>query len=337
MAKRIISYFYFTIASLIIFNLQCLVSIASADDTDSSKYSVVFECEDIKHAGAKRVEVHYDGHELKLIGITDNNTQFVIARTKPKKDEVYGKVDDYDCKGNTISISEKWPFTNFYTDRVYKWDGTKLQQIKITTHDSSSAAVDDALNKALNRNLQEAVSVLGSVLYPRHYLGCETIEDFLKKGHKATLSIQKTKGFEPAATALENTFELMVAVAAYKYDDDPLFVPDPKLSTPIPNRWLETFKHCKISTSKYIVALNDYGFFLQQAGQNDKAVGILQLVVSEDPKRIVAYLNLADAYWSLGKLQEAIDNYRRYEKLMVDSQKADKVPAKVKERLKTNP
>ncbi len=336
MAKRIISYLSFTIIfTLLLYNHQWADSIASADDTDSSKYSVVFECEDIKYAGAKRVEVHYDGHELKLIGITDNNRQFVIARTKPKKDEQYGKVDDYDCKGNTISITEKWPFTNFYTNRVYQWNGKKLQQIKITTHDPSSAAIDDALNEALTGNLQEAVSILANSLYPSHYLGCGTIEDFLKKGHKASLSIQKTKGFELAATALENTFELMVA--ANHYGNDPLSNFDPKKSGPIPNRWLETFKHCEIQTSKYIPALNDYGFFLQESGQNSKAVDILLLVVSKDPKRTVAYLNLADAYWSLGKRHEAIDNYRQYEKLMIDSKKADKVPGKVKGRLKSNP
>ena len=43
--------------------------------------------------------------------------------------------------------------------------------------------------------------------------------------------------------------------------------------------------------------LNDYGFFLDEAGQHDKAISVLQVVIARDPNRAVAYLNLADKVW----------------------------------------
>jgi hypothetical protein len=61
----------------------------------------------------------------------------------------------------------------------------------------------------------------------------------------------------------------------------------------------------------------------------------LSLVISEDPERTVAYLNLADAQWSLGKRLDAINNYTRYNQMMIDAKKADKAPIRVMERLKT--
>ena len=298
MAKRIISCLSFTIIfSLILYNLQWADSIACAADTSSADNITIIECKDIQHVGAQQVEAHYDGKELKLIGITNDGKQFIIARTKLKK-EVVGGVFDYDCTGNTVRIIEKQAFSTLFTTQIYKWTGKNLRHVKTIIEDTNANLIDSALSEALKGNLIEAYDHLNEVQhYPRYYLGCGTIEHFLEEGHKASLSLRKTKGFKQAAVALENTFELMVK--AYNCS----FISETEISTPIPNRWLETFKHCEISTSKYVPALNDYGFFLQQTGQNDKAANILLLVVSEDPKRTVAYLNLADAYWSLGKRQ----------------------------------
>lgn len=318
--------------SLVLCHIYCLVSIASAADEDSEKDITIMECKDIKYVDAQRVEAHYDWKELRLVGIAEDDKPFIIARTKPKEDPFNGAGTAYysTCKGNTINLSIKAPFREYSVTQTFKWDGESLKQTKTTTKDYSQDLIDSALNKALKGDLAGAKSDFADVMYPRNYLGCDTIKDFLAANHKASFSIQKKEGFKRAATALENTFELMVE-ADYESGNS-----DSPISTPIPDRWMEIFKKCELSKSEYVSALNDYGFFLQQSGQNDKATNILLLVVSADPKRTVAYLNLADAYWGLGKKQEAIDNYKRYKKLMINSKKADKVPDRVKGRLKAN-
>jgi len=315
---------------LILCSLQWTGSVALAVDTSSPDDVTVMKCEDIQYVGAQHVELHYDGNELRLIGFADDKNQFIIATTKPEK-KVYGRVDDGDCDGNTVWIREKWGFKSVYITQTYKWDGKKLYQIQTEVYDPSSKSIDSALDEALKGNLEKAISHLEEVMYPWNYLGCGTIEEFLEKGYKASFSIQNTRGSKQAATALENTFELMSE--AYNYSR----MSEPQIEAPAPTRWVETFERCQIPASKYIPAINDFGFFLHRAGKNEKAADILLLAISKDPKRTIAYLNLADIYWSLGKRRDAIDNYKQYRQMMISSEKAGKVPRRVKRRLKANP
>ncbi|WP_416260558.1 tetratricopeptide repeat protein [Gibbsiella quercinecans] len=78
---------------------------------------------------------------------------------------------------------------------------------------------------------------------------------------------------------------------------------------------------------------NDYGFLLQQAGRNKDAVRILSLVVKNTPKRAVAYLNLADAYWDAGDKLNASLNYKKYISLKADANH-DNIPIRAIERSK---
>ena len=80
--------------------------------------------------------------------------------------------------------------------------------------------------------------------------------------------------------------------------------------------------------------LNDYGFYLAEAGDPKDAEEVLSIVLTEDPDRVPAYLNIADAQFALGRLPEARVNYRRYRELMMREGKADKVPPRVGERAK---
>lgn len=320
------------ILSSILCAFQWSARIALSADTSAAEDITVIKCEGIQYNGAQRVEFHYDRsrNELRLVGISSNNTQFVIARTRPEREAV-GIIFDHRCDGDTVSITERFPSKSVFITQVYKWDGKTIRQIKTEFTDQNAEVIDSALEEALKGNLAEAISRLGGLNYPWNYFSCDALRQCLEKGHRVSLSIQKTKGFNQAATALENTFEFMSEVHEYCRTSEP------ETRAVGPKRWLETFDHCGIAKSKYVPALNDYGFFLQQAGKNGKAVRILSLVTSEDPERTVAYLNLADAQWSLGKRLDSINNYSRYNTMMIDSEKTDKVPTRVMERLKTTP
>ena len=78
---------------------------------------------------------------------------------------------------------------------------------------------------------------------------------------------------------------------------------------------------------------NDYGFLLQQAGRNSDAITVLNVVVKNTPKRMVAYLNIADAYWGLGDKVKSSQNYKKYINLMQSSHN-DKIPERAFDRSK---
>ena len=87
------------------------------------------------------------------------------------------------------------------------------------------------------------------------------------------------------------------------------------------------------NNSYYPNVLNDYGFLLQQAGRNKDSVRILSLVVKYTPKRTVAFLKLADAYWGVGDKLNASLNYKKYTSLNTDANH-DKIPIRAIERSK---
>lgn len=83
---------------------------------------------------------------------------------------------------------------------------------------------------------------------------------------------------------------------------------------------------------KLAAQFNDYGFYLEEAGEHEAAIEPLRLALERDLKRTVAYLNLADAEYALGRMAQAKENYAEYLKQMTAAGKADKVPARVTER-----
>ncbi|MGH8256679.1 MAG: tetratricopeptide repeat protein [Steroidobacteraceae bacterium] len=82
---------------------------------------------------------------------------------------------------------------------------------------------------------------------------------------------------------------------------------------------------------------NDYGFYLEQAKQPKQAIGVLAQVTDVDPNRTVAYLNLADADYSVGRMADAKANYSEYRQRMAASGKLNLMPARVAARLGSAP
>jgi len=75
--------------------------------------------------------------------------------------------------------------------------------------------------------------------------------------------------------------------------------------------------------------LNDYGFFLAEAGMHESAINVLQLVIARAPDRAVAYLNLADTEYARGDKTAAAGHYHRYAALMREAGRGEKIPARV--------
>ena len=88
---------------------------------------------------------------------------------------------------------------------------------------------------------------------------------------------------------------------------------------------------CKKNVNHY----NNIAYYLQKAGHNREAIVLLEKIIEMFPKRLVAYYNLGDAYWALGKKSKAQKYYGDYMQLMKIAGKEKKIPKVVKERYNT--
>lgn len=117
----------------------------------------------------------------------------------------------------------------------------------------------------------------------------------------------------------ENAFEL-----TFKYKPEDFFTDYP-------------VNVLKISTIKLqnIEKSNDIAYYLEEAKIYDEAIFILENIIKKEPVRVVAYLNLADAYWGLENIEKAKNNYEKYISLMKNQKKdLSKIPQRVYERIK---
>ncbi len=78
---------------------------------------------------------------------------------------------------------------------------------------------------------------------------------------------------------------------------------------------------------------NNIAYYLQKNGQNREAILLLEEITALFPKRVVAYLNLGDAYWGDTQNFEALKNYRKYIELMKKEHKEKKIPKYVLKRV----
>ncbi len=80
--------------------------------------------------------------------------------------------------------------------------------------------------------------------------------------------------------------------------------------------------------------VNNIAYYLEQSGQYSESVFLLERILKKFPNRTVAYINLGDAYWGLGKQKQAKEAYEKYIELMKTNGKESKIPQRVYERIK---
>lgn len=78
---------------------------------------------------------------------------------------------------------------------------------------------------------------------------------------------------------------------------------------------------------------NNLGYFLYKRGMYKESIYVLDSVINYDNKRVVAFLNIADSYWSDGQKNKANKYYANYLDLMKSTGKENKVPKYVYKRL----
>lgn len=98
-------------------------------------------------------------------------------------------------------------------------------------------------------------------------------------------------------------------------------------------RW-QNADNLKINSSN-VKKINNIAYNLSQSKNYYDAIFLLENLISQNPNRVVAYLNIADCYWETNQKSKAVDNYNKYI-LLMRSQKKDlkKIPKYVYERVK---
>lgn len=92
---------------------------------------------------------------------------------------------------------------------------------------------------------------------------------------------------------------------------------------------LKKIKVSKNNVRKY----NDIAYYLEQANHDEEAIVILEEILRRFDERVVAHLNIADAYWKLGKKNDAYVHYMKYKEDMSKKKKENKIPKRVNARL----
>lgn len=84
-----------------------------------------------------------------------------------------------------------------------------------------------------------------------------------------------------------------------------------------------------IIDSSNVEDINNFAFYATKYNQPNPAIIILNGVIKKHPDRVVAYLNLADAYAKAHDFDSAKKLYREYVSIMREIGKEDKIPKRV--------
>ncbi len=144
----------------------------------------------------------------------------------------------------------------------------------------------------------------------------KALNDLIKKVHQDAKALYRKGEIAKAADRLELTFDF-TAYVADKLDHD--------VNTPdrTPEYWLAGWKlpALKMDREVYISALNDYGLYLQKLDQDAEAMRVLAAVISAEPQREIAYLNLADTLWHMGRKDDALPYFQKYNEIRSEENK----------------
>ncbi|MCP1442630.1 hypothetical protein J3D54_001762 [Pseudomonas sp. GGS8] len=88
-----------------------------------------------------------------------------------------------------------------------------------------------------------------------------------------------------------------------------------------------------IVSEENVGALNDYAYYLSRSHNNVLAAMLLSEIHKKFPERVVAILNLADAYWDIGMRSDACPLYKEYVDKMTKKGKAVRIPETTKSRV----
>jgi tetratricopeptide (TPR) repeat protein len=224
-----------------------------------------------------------------------------------------------------LEITFQMPFCARYAGASYQWVGSELVPVEWLSGDPSMDALEAVDSLLAIGKIEEAATELGYMFYPgAYYYPGEMTMKFLRSAHENGLE-EYSSGDPEGAVQLFRAAEeamdfLLIRYPWYRAFED---------SSDFMESNLAEFA----TIGEFTMIANDYGFFLEQAGMYDEAVDVLYGVLTLDPGRMVAYLNLGDALWGLGEYHSAVEQYILYKEMMESLQLDDDIPGRVDQRV----
>lgn len=290
-------------------------------------------CKGAPLAGAESVHVVVrSNEEVLLVGASGDRV--VWKRKLPLRDLVNTPKTYPSCEGQKVVLYSQMPFSAAAVVQTFSWDGRALRFVSLHAEDPSAEFMEKALAAAeagdaaaVGRLFKQTDEGEFGMMYPGAYVTGHTLGAALGRGRRAALAEHRAGRAAEAARRLALMFDVTTELAA-------LAVAEADPATPQPARWLAVWKEAGVEPREYLAALNDYGFYLQEAGDHAAAHAPLALVVGQDPARRPARLNLADTLWALGRRDEARTHYRAYRQMMKGAGRDARRDARVAERMR---
>ncbi len=210
---------------------------------------------------------------------------------------------------STTSLFVAKTYTSRYYDfeyRTYKMKNSKL--VLVNRIDSIFKSNDQIATVNETRFINGREELVGRRLLP--LMGSMASKKYfqeLSKAYKTSLVHFKRKDIDRSISVLEKYFN--------DYEYTRIFFNDNLYNL-------------------YLNIMNDYAFFLEQAKKYRESIEILNFVIKTTPKRIVAFINLGDAYYGIGDTDNAKNSYQTYIDLMKKNGKQKRIPKRVYDRVK---
>jgi|GEM_PF-780306 len=289
-------------------------------------------CKGAPLAGADKVYVIVkENEDVQLVGMRGRSA--IWKKSFPLREDVNKAKTYVQCQARTIELHSQLPFSAAEVIQTFSWNGLRLRYVATRHEDPSAEFIEEMIRAAERGDTKTLRPFLENdpaegtveVMYPYAYITRQLFTDAIKRGHNASTRLFRQGRAQEAAQRLSLMFDVTEELNQIVSADEPLKA--------LPARWLAAWKAQELEHGDYVYALNDYGFFLQQAGDHSLAVEIFKAIIEVDPARVVAYLNLADSLWTLDRKVEARAHYRTYRQLMTGANRQSGIPLRVAERL----
>jgi tetratricopeptide (TPR) repeat protein len=267
-----------------------------------------------------------------LVGVDQSGSQVCLLGKGNEPVVINQRKMEIKTCGNQVFLWSQKAFSAIEKNCVLAWDGKQLRIIKNEIQDPVQMYFDQR-EKYIARGdiegLKEFDRLEGKIMYPLSYAAYfEQPKKVARKAHEVAMKRYKAGDLAGAVKILSYGLNDY----AYVFWSCPVEeISDVSVAEIEGEKWT-LHKEDLLPVAELVVMLNNYAFFLAEAGEHQKAEGILLKVIDLAPNRAVAYINLGDVCWELGKIREARDYYRKYLKLLGKNTK--KVPKRVYERVK---
>jgi len=267
--------------------------------------------------------------ELRILIDVENNVFHLIGKIKDGRYKVIHEMGNeitYNHAKNFgnavyskgfVSFCSEMPFRASQYCPYYKWEKGQLIFDHEDYFDPSAEAVERANNFLEEGKISQAIASYYEVFYPMNYMNeAETGMKILFKAHDIGMKFYQEKDYKNAAAIMDTAYEYWVW-GFKSYDDLNELLMGVENYTP----------------EKFIGVLADYGLFLLKAENYEKCIAVNSDANMLAPDMSGPFLQLADAYYKLGKKPEAKTAYKKYQELMIKEGKEAKIPERVGQRI----